>query len=223
MNWQALQAIPASGLRFDELYRRTAFVDCLHAKLSCWQSRQLALRLERFAPGTPFATIAEQVGKVVANGGLGKPPVIVDLTAVGTSVLRMLRSAVRPAWIVPVTLIAGQEVIHENSKWQVPKRDLVTGLQLLLQARRLQIAALPDADTLVRELTAFRGKVSLAPADAIDWRDRPGDDLVLAVGLACWWSERHPPRGPDSIGTGRSPLLDELDRIFPHLAEPHPW
>jgi hypothetical protein len=38
---------------------------------------------------------------------------------------------------------------------------------------------------------------------------------VLAVALACWWAERHPPLTDDSISTGRSELMDLLDQVFP--------
>ena len=176
-----------------------------------------------FAPSTPFAAIAERVGKIISHGDLARPAVIADITAVGPTLLPILRAAVRPGWIVPVSLIAGQDAINENSRWHVPKRDIVTGLQLLLQARRLQIADQPEAETLVRELTAFRGKVSLAPADAVEWRDRPGDDLVFAVGLACWWSERHPPHGPNALSAGRSPILDELFEALGPLPEFGEW
>jgi hypothetical protein len=64
-----------------------------------------------------------------------------------------------------------------------------------MQARRLQIArSLPDAATLVRELQNFQVKITAAANETFGtWRDGQHDDLVLAVALACWWSERVPP------------------------------
>ena len=43
----------------------------------------------------------------------------------------------------------------------MPKKELVTCLQPLMQQRRLHIArTLPDADVLVRELHIFRVKIT---------------------------------------------------------------
>jgi hypothetical protein len=47
--------------------------------------------------------------------------------------------------------------------WLVPKQELVSNLQVLLQARRLKVAqTLPDAPTLVQELLNFKIKTSTA-------------------------------------------------------------
>jgi hypothetical protein len=151
--------------------------------------------------------------------------VITDLTAVGPSLLPSLRAAVRPAWIVPVMLTAGQTVAgkDDDGTWRLPKRDLVTTLQLMLQGRRLRVApSLSDAPLLVRELTTFRARVSLSDTETLDWRERPADDLVLAVALASWWAERNPPLGPGAISLGGSrPLAEDLERRFP--TGPSPW
>ena len=176
--------------------------------------------LVRFPPGTSYATIATAVGDAVSRGGLGTPPVVVDLTAVGPNVLPVVRRESKQNWIVPVVLTAGLTAEEVDRTWRVPKRDLVTGLQLLLQERRLKVApGLPEAEMLVRELTAFRAMVTLnADADVADWRANPGDDLVLAVALACWWGERHPvASGEMTIGYDTE-LSQFLDKLFPDLA-----
>ena len=180
--------------------------------------------LVRFPPGTPYAAIGEAVGTTVRDGGLGRPPVVVDLTAVGPGLLPSLRTGVRPAWVIPVLLTAGQTPVEADGLRRVPKRDLVTNLQVLLQERRLRVApALPEAALLVRELTAFRAKVSLTDTDAPDWRERPADDLVLAVALAAWWSQEHPPLGPDAFGSGGTMITADLDRLFPPPSGGSPW
>jgi hypothetical protein len=185
----------------------------------------LAVRhLVRFPPGTPYAKVGEAVASVIRDGGLGRPPLIADLTAVGPTLLPSLRGAVRPSWVVPVVLTAGQTIAgkDDDGTWRLPKRDLVTTLQLLLQGRRLRVApALPDAALLVQELTAFRARVCLSDADTLDWRERPADDLVLAVALASWWAERWQPLTPGSISFGGSMIQEMLDRVFP--PEPSPW
>jgi hypothetical protein len=91
-----------------------------------------------------------------------------------------------------VTITDGHEVRHVGAAlWQVPKKTLVSVLQVLLQSRRLQVATgLPDTATLVKELQAFRAKITPARTETLEsWREREYDDLVLAVSLACWWAE----------------------------------
>ena len=49
----------------------------------------------------------------------------------------------------------------------MPKRDLVSAVQVLLQSERLKIArALPEAQTLTSELLAFKVSVSLKGHDS---------------------------------------------------------
>jgi hypothetical protein len=50
------------------------------------------------------------------------------------------------------------------------------------------------ADTLAKELTHFRVKVSAAGAESFEaLRERDHDDLVLALALACWVGQNQPP------------------------------
>jgi hypothetical protein len=152
------------------------------------ESERYAVRhLRRLPPGTPYREIADEVLALLATKALDGASVAIDVTAVGTGVLDLFRAADPPPYVVPVVLTPGQhEEVDPRGGMRVPKKDLVTRLQLLLQARRLQVpAALPDADLLARELANYRPRVSLA-ADptAADWRQGQADDLVLAVGLA---------------------------------------
>jgi hypothetical protein len=75
----------------------------------------------------------------------------------------------------------------------VPKKDLVGVLQVLLQGKRLKVAqGLEFAGTLADELQQFRMKTVPLTDDVIEWRERPHDDLVLAVAVAAWQGERGP-------------------------------
>jgi hypothetical protein len=67
-------------------------------------------------------------------------------------------------------------------------------LQVLLGTRRLKVSpALPLAKVLTQEISTFKVKVNIAPGtESFEaWRERDHDDLVLAVALACWFSEQH--------------------------------
>ncbi len=54
--------------------------------------------------------------------------------------------------------------------------------------------SLADAETLVRELADYRVKISASGHDSYDAREGQHDDLILAVALAAWTSERGRPR-----------------------------
>jgi hypothetical protein len=178
--------------------------------------------LKRFSPGTTYAEIASAVNEVVHESNLGRPTVVTDITAVGPAIVRPLRKKITPGRITPVMITTGPSAVEIDGVWQAPKRDLVTTLQLHLQERRLAIAAaIADVSVLVRELAAFRARTTAAEG-TLDWRDQPGDDLVLAIALACWWAERHPLWSGSTISVGGT-ILQELDKIFPHLAERRAW
>jgi hypothetical protein len=204
-----------------------AVVEAVEAEEGGEEAERYAVRhLRRFPPGTPYRRIADGVLALVASEPLEGASIAIDVTAVGTGVLDLFRADPGPD-VVPVVLTAGQHPEFDpKGTWRVPKRDLVTRLQLLLQGRRLQIpAALPDADLLARELANYRPRVSLATdPTAADWREGQADDLVLAVGLACWQAARRPREvdwepfvGPGRRGAGYSAGL------FPDAGGRPPW
>src|SRR5262245_36527098 len=109
-----------------------------------------------------------------------------------------------------MTITGGQAVtVTEDGLHHVPKKELVTCRQLLLQGRRLKVARiLPEADTLVKELQHFEVKVTASAHEVFGtWREGLHDDLVLAVALACWWAERWPPPGESAFGGGDESLF----------------
>ncbi len=150
--------------------------------------------LERLKLGTSYPAVAERVGAMLATPELrGRTALVVDATGVGRPVVDMLRRlALKP---VPITITGGDKASHDAGGWRVPKRDLVSVVQVLLQTERLRFAAaLPTVPTLVQELLAFRVKISADTAhDSYGaWREGAHDDLVLAVAVAAWYGEHQP-------------------------------
>jgi hypothetical protein len=174
-----------------------------------------ALRhLQRFALGTPFKQIVQDVC-CLANQLATKdsfPSLVVDLTGVGRPVLDMIYRAAPKASITAACLTAGQQASTlEDGTRLVPKIELVSCLQVLLQSRRLRVARnLSAAKVLARELENFRMKPVLAAGDSLAWRENQHDDLVFAVGLASWLAEREPPWGPNAFTFGGASMLTEL-------------
>ena len=114
--------------------------------------------LERLPRGTPYpaqvARIKALSDELTRTTG-ATPRLVADATGVGRAVLDMLRSAgLSPA---AITITGGDNVSRDGLEYRVPKRDLVSVVQVLLQSQRLKIArALPEADTLTAELLSFK-------------------------------------------------------------------
>ncbi len=110
------------------------------------------------------------------------------------------RGSRRRVWIT-----AGAKThIDDRGVWNVPKRELVSCLQVLLQSRRLTIANVPDRDLLKKELLNFRVKITAAMNETFAaWREGIHDDLVLAVALAVWAADKTPETPGLPIDLGR--------------------
>ena len=154
--------------------------------------KEIALRLrylERIPLGTPDPDVVERVVEVTRNKQLaGRCHLAVDGTGVGRPVVDLLRRAGPDAILMPVTITGGQVETMDQGFYRVPKRDLIIGLQVVLQRGGLQIAAgLKFGQKLVEELMAVQVRVSPAGNEQYAaWREGTHDDLVFAVALAYW-------------------------------------
>jgi len=147
-------------------------------------------QLRRWQLATAYTEIVEDVVALMAQ--LPGAVLVVDATGVGRAVVDLFKKANLPR-LVPVTITGGDTVRHDADGWHLSKKQLVSVVQATLQTRRLKVApALKEAKTLQRELSTFTVKVSLASAtESFEaWRERDHDDLVLAVALAVWFTER---------------------------------
>lgn len=151
------------------------------------------LHLERMGLGTSYPLVVERVRAVICSPVLSRRvTLVVDQTGVGMAVLEMLEQA--GLFPIGVTITGGDEVVKVEGRWdrlRVPKRDLVSTMQVLLQTGRMQIASsLAEAAVLRKELRDFRVRMSTAGRDQYGtWREGIHDDLVLAVALAAWYGE----------------------------------
>jgi hypothetical protein len=150
-------------------------------------------RLERMRLGTPYGRVVERVRELAAHPAVAvRCSVVVDATGVGGPVVERLMEAGLPCDLIPVTITGAGEASRRGLGWSVPKADLMTGLQVMLQEGELRVAReLPLASELRRELLQIRAEAGASG------RMRYGafgsgqhDDLVLAVALACWRSRR---------------------------------
>src|SRR5260221_6796936 len=119
--------------------------------------------LERLPLGLDYPTIVEHVRHLVSRPELGRrTTLVVDATGVGRPVVDLLRRAQLPCRLMPVTITAGDRETSESGAWRVPKRDLITGLLVLLQREEVDICGhLPESETLVTTPMAHRGRVNM--------------------------------------------------------------
>ena len=114
---------------------------------------------------------------------------VIDRTEAGQAAVNLFRRAALPVPLNPVLITSGHEITLDTGTWHVPK-ELASTLQVLFQYRRLRVAKLPERQMLVKELLAFRVKVTAATSETIEsCRERDHDDLVLAVAMAAWIGE----------------------------------
>ncbi len=136
--------------------------------------------IERVPLGQPYTQIVERVAVVAeAAQGWGHAVIVLDATGVGRAVTDMLRRRTAVP-LRAVTFTSGEhETQSEYNALRVPKQDLVTALEVVLQSRRLEcVPDCPLQAELAAELSAFDFSIS---------------DRGHALGLAVWWGERPDP------------------------------
>lgn len=146
--------------------------------------------LRRWQLGTRYPDVVADVAELVRTRVLHGPRLVVDATGVGRPVVEMFEDAGLHPYAVWIT--GGDKVQRDGTEYRVPKRELASTLQALLQSGRLKFArGLRHGDTLRREMQHFKVKVNLATGhDSYEhWRDGDHDDLVLSLAMACWMGE----------------------------------
>jgi len=154
---------------------------------------RLRLRhVERMPLGTRYPKVVERVTGLVGSRELaGRCGLAVDATGVGRPVGDLLEGAGLACKLWPVTITGGQGETSAGGYCGVPKRDLVVGLQVLIQNGELEIAAgMKWLGELVREMRHMRMKMGENGERFGVWQTGEHDDLVMAVALAGWAAKR---------------------------------
>ena len=149
--------------------------------------------IRRFELGTPYPTIVEEVTALLAREALSDARLVVDATGVGRPIVEMLTEKGLSPYSIWIT--GGDSVSRDGREFRVPKRELASTVQALLQSERLKFAkGLPHREVLVDELQKFRAKINIDTGEASfeHWRERDTDDVVLALACAAWMEENGP-------------------------------
>lgn len=142
--------------------------------------------LERLPLGTSYPAQVERITRLYSM--LGHPFLIVDRTGVGRPVFDLLKD-LNP---VGISITGGMHPVKEGKEWNIPKRDLIGALVCAFQGGKFKIArSLQEADTLVRELSNFKIKITGTGHDTYEGREGVHDDLVLSVAMAVYCANAH--------------------------------
>ena len=154
--------------------------------------------IERMPLGTPYPAVVERVREIVQWDELYRDCALaVDATGVGAPVVDMLRAARLGCELTAVTITGGgkENPVAPGKTASVPKRDLMAGVEVLLEKEQLRIGRrLRESSRLSRELVSMRNGKDSAEHD----------DLVIALSLACWRAQS---RATKTIGEQTRRLL----------------
>ena len=144
---------------------------------------------ERIALGSPYPEVVQRVRDLVRAPSMSKHvKVVVDATGVGAPVVDFLKRSGLGCQVVPVVITGADLESSEGDRYRVPKRDLMAGLQVAFQRRRLGLASgLRAMEALREELRSMRVRMT---ADGDERMSGRRDDLVLALALAWWRASR---------------------------------
>jgi hypothetical protein len=145
------------------------------------------VHLERIGLGTAYPDIVNRTREILKTPQLSGCTLVVDATGVGAPVGDLLRAARLDCRVLPVTITGGVGESSHHSGYSVPKRDLITGLQVLFESGKFEMPDTSGTEDLIHELAGMRAK----PSRSGSWRyEGSPDDLVLSLALAWWWARK---------------------------------
>lgn len=159
-----------------------------------WQHlyrRELLVRLiERFPLGTPFSKIIQRVARLAAHPLIAHHGTLAyDASGLGQALRELIQMQRMPLHILPINITSGQHATVSPHGRNVPKSELITRLQLLLEQKHLKIAAhAPQAEFLRHELQVFERRLHPGGHSTYNAASSHHDDLVLSLALAGWWA-----------------------------------
>ena len=137
---------------------------------------------ERLPLGTSYMSVAVKVREWLVRSPLcGKATLVVDETGVGAPVIEMLKQEVVWRELVPVTITGGHVASRAGRSWHVPRRELLSGLQVAFEEKRLRMPAHGIGSQ------ALYGELQVMKWSGTGTRD----DMALALSLA-WWKASRP-------------------------------
>lgn len=150
--------------------------------------------IERPPRGTEYPAIVDRLVEIYKSPQLDSVPkaTVIDLTGLGRPVYDMMQKAGFSFSLNGITITGGTDITFDDGVFTVPKLDLITNLQILLQNNELKIAkGMKEAAALVEELANFQTKISDSGRDTYEARSGTHDDIVLSVAMGAWLATHH--------------------------------
>lgn len=168
---------------------------------SSWRPEQaefLVRDLQRFPPGTYYVDLEGEFSAKFSALKFRSDDILVEIaldqTAVGSSVADLILKRVKRYHPKCAVLTNDHTERETDGLYCIPKQVLIGNLEVLLETGRLKIAeSLTETSTLAKELIGYRDRKTTPSLASTCWREEPADDLVFAVGLACWKLHQPPP------------------------------
>ena len=155
--------------------------------------RHRVRHIERLPIGTDYGQVVQRIAVVAGQAQtIGSATIVLDATGVGRPVVDMLKRQTSVSIRAVVWTSGEHETQPSYDVHRVPKRDLVTSLEVVLQARRIEFT--PDCrllEDMRAELQAYEFSIA-RNSGHLSFEGAAGshDDLVSALMLAVWFGER---------------------------------
>ncbi len=156
--------------------------------------RALYLRHIERIRGVEYPAIVDRLKSIYLSKALEKKmkSVVIDYTGLGRPVYDMMIQAGFFHSLNAVSITGGNETTSTGTHYNVPKRDLVSTLQIELQNNRLHIASgLKEKEALIEELSNFQTAISAAGHDTYNGANGVHDDIVMSVAMGVWLACRN--------------------------------
>ena len=158
--------------------------------------------LERVPSEENYLKIVERVGTLLEKSEIkdgekcGETDVVLDVTGSGRAVVELFeRAEIKPIMVTITGAGTTEDQVHFQD-WRLPKVELIGLLRVAFEAGdRIKMAKkLELRQALIDELRGFKMRPPrIDQNDPELWREAEFDDLVFAVGLACWRASRNVP------------------------------
>lgn len=146
--------------------------------------------IERPPRGTEYPDIISRIIEIYNSPQLADQQrvVVIDLTGLGRPVWDMMWRTELKRALHAITITSGDApTVRPRGVYAVPKRDLITNLQIMLQNGTLRIAkGIKEGAALVEEMVNFQTKITDSGHDVYGARSGAHDDIVLSVAMGCW-------------------------------------
>lgn len=151
--------------------------------------RTINLRHIERMRGVEYPAIVDRMKQLYLSPALidQAKAVVIDYTGLGRPVYDMMKQAGFYWSLNAISITGGNDTTAGDRSYNVPKRELVSSLQIELQCNRLKIAkGIKEADALIEELSNFQTAISANGHDTYNGANGVHDDLVMSVAMGVW-------------------------------------